>query len=286
MVSVIVVSWNSEEYIEACITALVRTAKETPLQIILIDNASKDDTVRIVEEKFSHIQVVKNSYNVGLSQAINKGAKLATGKYIMLLNPDVILMEDTIHKLYQFMEAREDIGACGPQFLWPNGKIQRSCRELPTFKNLFLEFSGIGRITKCSSWKMWYFNHKETREVEQPIGSCLMVRKELFDTLGGMDERYPIFMNDVNLCYRIKEAGHKLYFVADTNVLHYLGGSTRKVKRKMILAEHHSMYRYLRDHSNNRFLLTLYALLLLTSAFYRVLFSRTHPPRISKKLSH
>lgn len=272
MVSVIIVTWNSEEYIEQCFTALVGVKNFDSLQIILVDNGSKDKTVKIVEEKFPYVRVVRNSYNAGLSQAINKGVRLASGKYILLFNPDVIVMETTIHKLCQFMDSREYVGACGPRFLWPDGKIQRSCRELPTFKNLFLEFSGIGRIMKCPSWKMWHFSHKETREIEQLMGSCLMVSKRVFDEIGGMNERYPIFMNDVDLCYRIKRAGYKLYFLPDANVIHYLGGSTRKVRRKMILEEHRSVYRYLRDHFSNRFLVALYALLLLATAFYRILF--------------
>lgn len=270
MVSVIIVTWNSEEYIEQCLTALSRIIP--PLQIILVDNGSLDNTVKIVENKFSSLRVVKNYYNAGLSQAINTGARLATGKYILLLNPDVIVMETTIHKLWQLMEDKEDVGGCGPRFLAIDGKIQPSCRELPTFKNLFLEFSGVGRFCKTGSWKMWYFNHRETREVDQPMGSCLMVRKKVFDEIGGMNERYPIFMNDVDLCYRIKMAGYKLWFISNANVIHYLGGSTRKVKHKMIIEEHRSLYRYLKDHFSNRVLVILYGLLLLTGSFYRLLF--------------
>ncbi|MBI4721648.1 MAG: glycosyltransferase family 2 protein [Candidatus Stahlbacteria bacterium] len=279
-ISIIIVTWNSEEYIEACLYSL-----DPQDEIIVIDNASKDKTVEKVNTLFSTVQMIRNSQNIGLSRAINQGAKIATGEYILLLNPDVVVMEDTIAKMCKFMlersgnpapagDDREDIGACAPRFLWPNGSVQRSCRELPTFKNLFIEFTGIGRLKKCPSWKMWNFNYTETKEVEQPMGSCLMIRKQVFDEIGGMNERYPIFMNDVDLCYRIKKAGYKIYFIAHANVIHYLGSSTRKVKRKMIIEEHRSMYRYLRDHFNNRCLVVLYGIILLTGAFARSLFSR------------
>lgn len=267
-VSVIIVTWNSEEYVQGCLGS-IGDEHET----VLVDNNSKDRTVEIVSQQFPLVHVIRNPRNMGLSRAINQGARLATGEYLLLLNPDVILMKSTIPKLYDLMESRKDVGACGPRFLWPNGRVQRSCRELPTFKNLFLEFSGLGRLLKCSSWKMWYFDHRESREVEQPMGSCLMVRRELFDRIGGMNEQYPIFMNDVELCYKMKEAGHKLYFVADADIVHHLGGSTRKARRRMILEEHRSMYRYLKTRFGNRFLVALYGLLLLTSTFYRTLFS-------------
>ncbi len=272
-VSIIIVTWNSEEYIEDCLTAIKKGESPTrPYEIIIVDNASQDKTVELAKEKFPDIRMIENSSNLGLSRAVNQGAKISTGKYILLLNPDVVVKEDAIQELYQFMEQKEDVGACGPRFWTLSGKLQRSCRELPSFRNLFTEFTGLGRLTKCSSWKMWYFKHSELREVDQPMGSCLLIRKKVFDEIGGMNSRYPIFMNDVDLCYRIKKAGYKIYFVPSANVSHYLGGSTRKVRRKMILEEHWSMYRYLRDHFKNRFLITLYAFLLLVSAFYRILF--------------
>ncbi len=272
-VSIIIVTWNSEEYIESCLTAIKKGGAPTrPYEIIIVDNASQDKTVELAKEKFPDIRMIENSSNLGLSRAVNQSAKISTGKYILLLNPDVVVKEDAIQELYQFMEQKEDVGACGPRFWTLSGKLQRSCRELPSFRNLFTEFTGLGRLTKCSSWKMWYFKHSELREVDQPMGSCLLIRKKVFDEIDGMNPRYPIFMNDVDLCYRIKKAGYKIYFVPFANVSHYLGGSTRKVRRKMILEEHWSMYRYLKDHFKNHFLVALYALLLLVSAFYRILF--------------
>ncbi|MCK4353374.1 glycosyltransferase family 2 protein [candidate division WOR-3 bacterium] len=278
-VSIIIVTWNSEKYIKSCLSAInpaCPTDGSRMYEIILVDNNSEDRTVEIVKKQFPKVHIIKNSSNVGLSKAINQGTKLAKGKYIFLLNPDVIMMEDTIENLYRFIKEKKEIGACGPRFLWANGKTQFSCREFPSFGNLFLEFIGIGRIKKFSKWKMGYFNHNTIREVDQPMGSCLMVRKETFSQIGGMNESYPIFMNDVDLCYKIKKLGYKIYFLPEANVIHYLGSSTRLVRRKMILEEHWSIYRYLRDHFKNRFLTSLFAIFLLTSAFYRILFTFLH----------
>ncbi|MDD2889666.1 MAG: glycosyltransferase family 2 protein [bacterium] len=261
-VSIIIVTWNSEEYIQNCLDSIDKS-----YEIILVDNDSKDSTLKKVK-KFPYVKIIKNATNAGLSKATNQGAEIATHDYLLLLNPDVILKKDTIEKLCSFMDSHKDTAICGPQFFYPNGKLQPSCRELPNFKNLFFEALGLGR-----GWKMRYFDHKTTREVEQIMASCLLIRKTIFNQVGGMNERYPIFMNDVALCYDVKEKGYKAYFCADTNVIHYHGASTRKMGRKKIIEWHWSMYRYLKDHSSNTFLRTLYGTLLFSSATLRVLFS-------------
>ncbi|MDD5530641.1 MAG: glycosyltransferase family 2 protein [bacterium] len=263
-VSIIIVTWNSEEYIESCLNSIDKS-----YEIILVDNDSKDSTLQKVKTKFPYVKIIKNPTNHGLSKATNRGAEIATHDYLLLLNPDVILKKDTVEKLCSFMNSHKDSAICGPQFFYPNGKLQPSCRELPTFKNLFFEASGLG---KFHGWKMRYFDHKATREVEQIMASCLLIKKSVFNEVGGMNERYPIFMNDVDLCYNVKEQGYKIYFCADTNVIHYHGASTRKMGRKKIIEWHWSMYRYLKDHSQNTFLIIIYGTLLLGGAVLRVLF--------------
>ncbi|MFA5033832.1 MAG: glycosyltransferase family 2 protein [bacterium] len=265
-VSIIIVTWNSEEHIQNCLNSIDKS-----YEIILVDNDSKDSTLKNVKTKFPYVKIIKNTTNPGLSKATNQGVQIATHDYLLLLNPDVIMKKDTIEKLCSFMDSRKDIAICGPQFFYPNGKLQPSCRELPTFKNLFFEASGLG---KCfHGWKMRYFDHKTTREVEQIMASCLLIKKAVFNEVGGMNERYPIFMNDVALCYDVKEKGYKTYFCADINVIHYHGASTRKMGRKKIIEWHWSMYRYLKDHSPNAFLSAVYGTLLLGGAMLRVLFS-------------
>jgi GT2 family glycosyltransferase len=266
-VSIILVTWNSEKYIEGCLNSIDKS-----YEIILVDNDSKDSTLKRVKTKFPYAKIIKNTINLGLSKAINQGAEIATHDYLLLLNPDVILKKDTIEKLCSFINSDKDIAICGPQFSYPNGKLQPSCRELPNFKNLFFEASGLGRLKCFHSWKMRYFDHKSTREVEQIMSSCLLIRKAIFNEVGGMNERYPIFMNDVDLCYNVREKGYKIYFYTDTGVIHYHGASTRKMGRKKIIEWHWSMYRYLKDHSENTFLVAVYGTLLFSSAALRVLF--------------
>lgn len=267
--SIVIVTWNSEEYIERCLSSI----RNSEFEIIVVDNNSKDNTVKIIEDTFPHVKLIKNYYNSGYTHATNQGIKVANAPFILLLNPDTAALGNALHKMLQFMQSKNDIGALGPQLLNPDGSIQPSCREFPTFSNLFPEIIGITRIRKrLSRWKMSYFDHNSLREVDQPMGSALLIRKEVIEKIGLLDEKYFNFMSDVDICHRIKKAGYKIYFWPDAKVLHNLGGATRKVKRKMILEEHWALYKYLKYNFTNRWLIFLYAFLLLAGAFYRILF--------------
>jgi GT2 family glycosyltransferase len=267
--SIVIIAWNSEEFIDECLSSIGNLEYE----IIVVDNDSKDNTVKIIEEQFPHVKLIKNSYNSGYTHATNQGIRVASAPFILLLNPDTIVLDNALDKMLQFMQSKLDIGALGPQLLNPDRSIQPSCREFPTFRNLFPEIIGIARIRKRSSrWKMGYFDHNSLLEVDQPMGSALLIRKEVFEKIGLLDERYFNFMSDVDICHRIKQAGYKIYFLPDAQVMHSLGGATRKVKKKMILEEHWALYRYLKYNFTNRWLISLYACLLLGGAFYRILF--------------
>lgn len=270
-ISIIIVTWQSEEHIENCLNSILNSEPKSD-EMIIVDNASKDSTANIVKTKFSQFKLIVNPVNTGLSKAINQASKIASGKYMLILNPDVILNPYTLKTLHDFMESNDNAGSCGPQFIYPSGKLQPSCREFPTFKNLFSESFGLGKLKPSHSWRMRYFDHKTSQEVEQPMGSCLLVRKEVFDKIGGMNEKYPIFMNDVDLCFKIKKTGYKNYFLPQTSVTHYHGASTKKMGRKMIIEWHRSLYRYLRDHYDNKFLVALYGTFLFTGMAVRILF--------------
>lgn len=256
--SIIICTWNSAEDIEKCLYSLPANC-----EIIVIDNNSTDNTKEIIR-KFPSVNLIENDCNKGLSYANNQGIKESSKKYILFLNPDTIILNNTLEKMVQFIEKDKSIGAMAPQHLDNNGEIIPSCREFPNFGNLILQ----------RKWKMRYFDHKYTREVDQPMGSCLLTRREIIDKIGGFNENYPLFMNDVDFCYRIKKAGYKIFFLEDAKIIHKVGGSTNKIRKKAILNEHWSMYRYLKDHFKNKVVIYLYGFLLLAGAFYRILFSR------------
>lgn len=173
------------------------------------------------------------------------------------------------------------MGALGPKLLNPDKTVQPSVREFPTFSILIWEFSGLSRLFPKSRifgrWRMGYFAFDQTREVDQPMGSCLMLRRETLEGVGVLDESFPMFFNDVDLCYRIKNAGWKIYFFPKAEIIHQKGASTHQVKRKMIWLSHLAFFRFFRKHKTglaNRLLLYLLYIPLFFSALARIVWKK------------
>jgi hypothetical protein len=271
-VTVISVTWNSAEHIGALLSNL---PSDPAYEIIVVDNASQDQTVPVVEKTFPHVKLIKNARNEFLSRATNQAARVAQGEYLLLLNPDIIIGKDAVDRMLQFMQADARIGAVGPQLRYPDGQIQPSCREFPTYGNILWEFTLIPRVFKSlSKWKMGYFDHKGTREVDQPMGSCLMVRKDAFFEVGMMEESFPLFYNDVALCLRITRAGRKNYFLSDAHALHHHGGSTRRVRSRMIIESSRSLYRYFKNRFGTGLILYFTGITIFASMVLRVILAQ------------
>ncbi|MEO0226095.1 MAG: glycosyltransferase family 2 protein [candidate division WOR-3 bacterium] len=277
--SFIIVTWNSEEFISQLLTGL---PQGEDYETIVVDNGSQDQTVKIIEKNFPAVKLIKNTQNQFLSRATNQAFNISKGEYLLLLNPDVIIKREAIETMLDFIDKHSEVGALGPKLFNPDGTLQPSCREFPTLGNILWEFSIIPRIFKSlSRWKMGYFDHNHTREVDQPIGSCLMVRRDAFIKAGMMDESLPLFCNDVSLCYNIKKAGYKIYFLAEAAGLHHHGASVKKVMVKTIIEAHHSLYCYLRRSYNKNFLLYLIGTLIFISAVLRIICYRLSKTIIS-----
>ena len=276
--SIIIVTWNSEEFIEKCLKSVFDTRGSTDLEVIVIDNASQDTTTKIIEKFKPEVRLICNQANLGYAKSNNQGIEVSKGDYVLLLNPDIELKEICSKVMFDFMENHKDIDALGPQLLNPDGTIQPSCREFPDFSILLWEFSGLSFLFPKNRifgrWRMGYFDFQSPREVDQPMGSCLLLRRKVIQKIGAFDEQFPIFFNDVDLCYRIKNSGGKLYFLPEAKAFHYKGGSTQQAKPEMILSSHLSFFRFLskyKDGALNRILLYLSGILLLVAALLRII---------------
>jgi GT2 family glycosyltransferase len=289
-ISIIIVAWNSQDHIRVCLDSIIRPESPVGCEILVIDNASSDNTLQIVKRSHAQVGLIINQQNLGYAKANNQGIKKSTGRYVLLLNPDTEIHKGALNSMLDFMQAHPDVGALGPQLVNPDGSIQSSCREFPGFSTLLWEFSGLSRLFPKSkifgSWRMGYFGFDRTREVDQPMGSCLMLRRETLDQVGLFDETFPMFFNDVDLCYRIKATGWRIFFYSDAQVMHHKGASTGKAKRKMIWLSHLAFYRFFRKHKTgpaNRLLLLLLLIPLVLSALVRMMVKkRTIPADKSK----
>jgi len=249
--SVIIVTWNSAADIEACIDSINFGSE---FEVIVVENASSDAT-RDKLSRYHHLKLVENRDNYGYARANNQGIRLATGEYVLLLNPDTRVELGALDTLAQYLDAHPRVGTVAPRLVNPDGTTQFSIRSFPTASSILWELTGLAclfpRSRVFGRWKMKYFDYDRTAEVEQPMASCLMIRRTVLELLGGMDEQFPIFFNDVDLSKRMADAGWKTAYLPDARVFHRHGGSTRQVREKMIRHSHRSTFRYLRKHDRS-----------------------------------
>jgi len=275
-ISIIIVSWNSSREIVACIDSIY-AQNHVPCEVIVIDNASSDNTIELIKNYEKKLRFISNNHNLGFAQATNQGLALAAGNYILLLNPDTILQPEALHIMASFMESSPTVGALGPQLLNADGTIQPSCREFPRPAHFIWEFTGLARLFPShpvfGSWRMGCFDHQSRREVDQPMGACLMVRKTAIDQIGPMDNiRFPMFLNEVDWCFRLRQSGWKIFFLPRARVTHLQGVSIKKARLAMTVSSHRSLAAFFGKHHSGKFSSCLVKLLLLIALPFRLLF--------------
>jgi len=258
-VSVIIVNWNTKEHLRRCLLSL--TLHPAPcilhLEIIVVDNASVDGSAEMVRKEFPQVKLIANNRNIGYAAANNQAARLAKGRYFLLLNPDTELTPETIDKLIAFAESHPDAGAVAPKLVYPDGRLQPSVRSFPTPAALLFSALSLDKLfatahspfaTVFGRYRMTWFDYDEVAEVDQPMASALLVRREAWEQVEGMDETMPIFFNDVDFCWRLKKAGWRIYFLPDAVAVHYHGASTRLLGIGKALATHQGLLRFYDKH--------------------------------------
>lgn len=250
--SVIVVSWNTSALLETCLSKLREEIKNIDAEVFVVDNASADGSADMVARAHPWVSLTANDTNRGFAAANNQALVHATGNYILLLNPDTEVQPGSITGLLQFLKAHPRAAVVAPQLINSDGTVQRSCRQFPTFVGMLFELCGMSKLfpddKRFGQYKMLDFDHDVEREVDQPEGAALLVRKEVFDSVGSLDEGYFMLFEEVDWCYRIKQAGWQIWFTPTCKVIHHYGQSIKQVKVRMIMSSHKGLYRFWRKH--------------------------------------
>jgi len=280
-ISVVLISYNGKEFIDDCMRTTVESLKRVNSEIIVVDNASSDGTIDILETKYPQARLIKNNSNLGFAPAVNQGLETATGEFILLLNQDTRIVGEAIPMLARKMKESNRIGTIGPKFIGFDGKLQHSARALPRYRDLFFQFTGLSYLFPhskiLSNWKMGWFDHTTMMEVDQPMGAALMTRRDVIEKTGLFDESFRIFFNDVDFCRRVKEAGYANIYYPEAVVEHFVGGSTRRKKARMIIESHRAMYQYFKKYNKSVFslpLLYFWGGILLITAIVRAAISK------------
>lgn len=251
--SVVIVNYNVRYFLEQCLYSVARACKNTAAEVFVVDNASSDGSVEMVRSKFPEVKLIANTDNKGFSKANNQAIEQSVGEYVLLLNPDTVVAEDTFEKCVAFMDAHTDAGGLGVHMVDGKGVfLPESKRGLPTPFVAFCKTFGLSALFPKSEtfgrYHLGYLNEKGTHEVDVLSGAFMLLRKNVLDRIGLLDETFFMYGEDVDLSYRIQLAGYKNYYYPETTIIHYKGESTKKGSLNYVKVFYNAMIIFARKH--------------------------------------
>lgn len=263
-ISIIIVNYNVCQFLEQALRSLYKSLHNISAEVFVVDNCSVDGSVEMVRKKFPKTNLIVNENNVGFSSANNQAIKESNAEYILLLNPDTVVEEDTIQKCIDFMDAHPNGGGLGVKMVDGKGVfLPESKRSLPTPWVAFYKIFGLARLfpksKKFGKYHLKYLNENETHEIEVLAGAFMLLRTSVLNKIGLLDEDYFMYGEDIDLSYRIVKAGYKNYYFSDTRIIHYKGESTKKTSVNYVFIFYNAMIIFAKKHfsKQNAWLLSL-----------------------------
>jgi GT2 family glycosyltransferase len=258
-ISVVIVTYNNHRIITRCLATLSDVLADYSAQLCIIDNHSSDGTPDLLQQpnfwkqfSFDAVEELYNPANLGYTKGVNQGLRLAAGRYVLMLNPDIIFEANPFGELLEILRNDQNIGVVSPQFRFPDDTIQPSCRRFPTKRDVFFEFLGLSKLFSNSAyfnaWRMPDFTHTESCDVKQPQGAFLLTRCEVLEKIGVLDESFPMFFSDVDWCRRVIDHNWRIRFIASVYVYHIRGASVNQKRAHMIVSSHKSFVDYFRKY--------------------------------------
>lgn len=267
--SIIIVNWNTKNYLEQCLRSIFKHTKGIKYEIFVVDNASTDDSPRMVKEKFPQVKLIENKENMGFAKANNQGIKKSSGKYILLLNSDTKILDSALEKTIEFMDKRPEAAAVGCRLLNPDMSIQKSIGNFPGIWQTILDITLVGApYRKFINWRIKRF--KNPIEVECVAGAFLLVRKKSIEKTGLMDENYFVYSEDIDWCYRLKKKAGKIFYFPNAEAIHYGGESMKQEAEKTFLELYKSKLLFSKKHYGN-FKIDIIRLILVIDTWLKLL---------------
>lgn len=239
--SIIITSWNTEQLLRACLTSIASFPPSCSFETIVVDNASKDGSVKMVRSEFPSVTLIEHPKNSGYAGGNNIGFAASTGEYVLLLGSDTQVTANAVQRMVDFLDAQTHAGIASCRLEYPSGEIQRSCKRFPTVGNALAMYLSLHPLNK--RYLMTEFDHRSFREVDQPDATCVMIRRSALDSFI-FDEQYSILYNDVDLCQRVKRKGWKIFFLPDATVIHHGSQSTKQAPPNVRLVMYQNILQY------------------------------------------
>lgn len=252
-ISVIIVNYKVPEYLRETVRSILQAEQCENTEIIIVDNASGDHSHRLISDEFPSINWIQLKHNIGFGKACNVGVQNARGEFVLLLNPDTMISKNTLSAALSFMDSHPEAGLMGPKILSPDGTLQASCkRGFPTPAVTFYHFSGLSKMfphsRRFGRYNLTFLDPDTSGEVDAVSGSFMFLRRNLFIEIGGFDERFFLYGEDLDLCYRIREKGHSIWYHPETQIIHRKGKSSAKSLLRSRLAFYEAMLLFSRKY--------------------------------------
>lgn len=256
--SILIVNYNTCQLTVDCLRSVFASETEYTYEVILIDNNSKDESVQTIRELFPQVKLIENTENTGFAKANNQGMEVAQGRYMLLLNSDTIIQQDTIETMVAFMDYNPIIGASGCKIVLPDGSLDKACkRGFPTPSASFYYAFGFSKLfpnkPEFNQYQLGYLNPDVEYPVDCLVGAFMLVRRETIEQVGGLDETFFMYGEDIDWCYRIKQAGWGIHYYPRTTIIHYKGGSARRRPFKIIYEFHRAMILFHWKHYRQKY---------------------------------
>lgn len=242
--SIVIVSWNVADFLKKCLESIYKNQGDLKLEVIVVDNGSKDNTINMIKKYFPQVILIANDKNLGFAAGNNKGILKSRGEYILALNPDTEILRDALPMMIRFMARKSNVGICGCRHRNPDFTLQPSVRQFPTASALF--FIGI-KLAKIfpNIPPVWHYlqrglDYKLAQPVDQVAGSCFLIRRQMINEIGLFDENFFIWFEEVDLCQRAKAAGWQVWYIPDAEIIHYGGQS---FKQQLVLKSQRDFFR-------------------------------------------
>lgn len=254
MLSILIVNWNTKDLLRICLQSIERFPPSEPHEVVVVDNASGDGSAEMVASEFPKVQLVASKVNTGYAKGNNLAFAAASGEWLLTLNPDTEFVDNSLDVAIDCLSHASRAGCLGVKQVGLDGRTQQSVRGFPTLLGIFGDVSGLGKKLggKLDSYRLSRFDYDLEQPAPQPMGTFLLFRKTALADIGSIsspfDEKFPIFFNEVDLLYRLKQAGWTSLYTPKPQIRHHGGESTKQVRKSMIWESHKSLVRYLWKH--------------------------------------
>jgi len=253
-ISICVVTFKARDYLRECLVSLSENTRRIRSEVIVVDNGSHDGTKELIESEFPTTRFIENEVNAGFTRPMNQAMRISSGRYLLQLNPDTVILENALEKMVNFMDEHQDIGICGPKVLNRDLTLQKSCRRGESRPWAVISyFLGLARLFPdrkfFGEYQMSYMEEDEIHPVAGVAGSCMVIRRDVIARIGYLDELFFAYQEDADFCFRARESGWKVYYYPEAQIIHYGGkGGSRVHPYRSIYEWHKSYWLYYRKN--------------------------------------